>query len=825
MLNEFVAGLKSRSDDVREKTAHQLQQYVDTELREMNSDQYAGFMNDLNHHIFEMVSGSEMHEKKGGVMAIMSLVGVDGGSSSKVNRFANYLRHVLPCGDTVAMEMAAKTVGQLALSGGTFTAEYVEFEVKRSIEALQADRNEGRRHAAVLILRELAVNAPTLFYQKVQPFFDNIFTAIRDPKHAIREGAIAALRACLVLTSQRESKDNRSSYPKRTWYQQAYEEAEKGLTDQKEKGSILSRDDRAHGSLLIINELILNSNLDSEFLEWDVDDIELQQQKPYLKALEELSNPNSKFIYHRQTTARQSGLERGYSQLCRDFMLSKFDDVCHHVLKLRMSRNINQLVQQGLLALLPRLAAFHSDRFVKGCLSDCMSYFLSCLKKERDKPNAFRAIGLTAIAIRADILQHLHPVLSVIQMTLPAIKDATLRKSKTGPPDLSVFNCISMLARALGDSLTNEMKSLLDLMLAVGLSPALTSALKTLAADIPSLKRDIQGGLLQILSTILLNKPSTKHVPATRTTSTSSIQSGSSPFDTSDPANLTLAMQTLSSFEFDSHTLTQFVRQCADNFLSSEVKEVRMEAVKTCCRLLTPALKLQVSPSGQVMPTTPVSQTQVKVVSEVLSKLLFVGITDHEEDIRLCVLSNLDGRFDGHLAQAENLNALFVALNDELFSVRELAICTIGRLSALNPAYVMPSLRKTLIQILTELEFSGVGRNKEQAAKLLSHLIANAPRLIKPYMEPIFKVLVPKLKEPDSNPGIVTSVLAAVGELAGVSGRNMRSFADELFPVLIEILRDSLSLQKREVLLHYRISVLRQDFFPAENMATPTIII
>ena len=82
-------------------------------------------------------------------MCVVSLLGVDGGSSSKVNRFANYLRHVLPCGDTIAMEMAAKTVGQLALSGGTFTAEYVEFEVKRSLEALQADRNEGRRHAAV----------------------------------------------------------------------------------------------------------------------------------------------------------------------------------------------------------------------------------------------------------------------------------------------------------------------------------------------------------------------------------------------------------------------------------------------------------------------------------------------------------------------------------------------------------------------------------------------------------------------------------------------------------------------------------------------------
>ena len=70
-----------------------------------------------------------------------------------------------------------------------------------------------------------------------------------------------------------------------------------------------------------------------------------------------------------------------------------------------------------------------------------------------------------------------------------------------------------------------------------------------------------------------------------------------------------------------------------------------------------------------------------------------------DSDIRLCVLGSLDERFDDHLAQAENLSALFVALNDEVFEIREIAICMIGRLSSKNPAYVMPSLRKTLIQV------------------------------------------------------------------------------------------------------------------------------
>jgi len=50
--------------------------------------------------------------------------------------------------------------------------------------------------------------------------------------------------------------------------------------------------------------------------------------------------------------------------------------------------------------------------------------------------------------------------------------------------------------------------------------------------------------------------------------------------------------------------------------------------------------------------------------------------------------------------QSENLNVLFVAIHDEAFDVQEKAIQTIGRLSKLNPAYVMPMLRKTHIQVM-----------------------------------------------------------------------------------------------------------------------------
>jgi len=150
------------------------------------------------------------------------------------------------------------------------------------------------------------------------------------------------------------------------------------------------------------------------------------------------------------------------------------------------------------------------------------------------------------------------------------------------------------------------------------------------------------------------------------------------------------------------------------------------------------------------------------------------------------------------LAQAENIRTLFLALNDEVFAIREVTITIIGRLIVHNPAYIMPSLRKTLIQLLSEIEYSGVSRNKEEAARLLSHLIKNSRRLIKPYVEPLLKVLIPKCK--DSSPGVASESLKAIGELALI-GEEMIPYLDDLFPMIIETLQDQSNMTKREVAL------------------------
>lgn len=143
--------------------------------------------------------------------------------------------------------------------------------------------------------------------------------------------------------------------------------------------------------------------------------------------------------------------------------------------------------------------------------------------------------------------------------------------------------------------------------------------------------------------------------------------------------------------------LHEFVRDCVVYYLDDDNAEIRKAAAVTACQLfIRDPICYQTSAHA------------IEVMRDVLGRLLSVGVADANASIREVVLSSLDERFDQHLAQAEHVRSLFLALNDEVFVISEIAMTILGRLAKHNPAFVIPSLRKTLIQVLTELEYSTV---------------------------------------------------------------------------------------------------------------------
>ncbi|KAJ3318282.1 phosphatidylinositol kinase- protein kinase tor1, partial [Blyttiomyces sp. JEL0837] len=662
---KLFAELKAaRNDAVRARIAVDIRDHVIAVSRDISGETFSRFMNDINRRIFELIHSNDVNDKIAGIVAIDKLIDFDGEeNTTKITRFSNYLRVVLPGNDMQISILAAKALGRLAQAGGTLTAEFVEFEVKRALEWLQGDRNESRRFAAVLVLRELASSAPTLIYSYVPQILDLVWVALRDPKVVIREGGAEALSACLSLLQQRESQQRRQ------WYRKIYDEAERGTKS--------SSSDAIHGSLLVFRELLTHTG---------------------------------------------------------KYMDSKYKETAETILKYREHKD--SLVRRTVILLCPTLATFDPDSFVTMYLNACMSYLLSQLRKDRDRSAAFQAIGKVAVAVGSSMAPYLDVVLKNIKESL-SVK--------------------GMLATAVGPALTKYMHELLDQMFAGTLTESLRQALVDLSRFIPPLRPTIKERFVNMLSLILCGEPY-KHPGAPKKTA---ITNQVRELPERDTETIILALNSLGTFDFSGIMLQELVRECAVLYLDDDNTTIRKAAAVTCCQLLV---------SDPVNYQT--SNYSMQIVGEVLERLLIVGITDSDYAIRQTVLSSFDERFDHHLAQAENIKAIFIALNDEVFAIREIAISIIGRLSMHNPAY------------------------KEESARLLSHLISAVQRLIKPYVDPVSKVLLPKAK--DSSPGVASKILIALGELSQVGCEDFLPYLDEVFPIIIETLQDQSSTTKRE---------------------------
>ncbi|EIW52012.1 atypical/PIKK/FRAP protein kinase [Trametes versicolor FP-101664 SS1] len=468
------------------------------------------------------------------------------------------------------------------------------------------------------------------------------------------------------------------------------------------------------------------------------------------------------------------------------FMKKHFLDAAEQIFSFKTHKDV--LVRKTVTTLIPTLAVYDTASFSEHLLHKGIAHLLTQLEKPAERSVAFIAIGHVATAVGSDMKPFLETIMTHVKQGL------SMKGKKNAPPEEPMFQCVGMLAAAVGPSLTKLLHDQLVHMFSYGLSESLRQALVAIATHVPPLLKIIQERLLDKLSYILSGQP---YRPLG---APPSLLCGDFNTDKNDglpteivnlqktPETLTLALTTLHTFDFSGHVLNEFVHDCALPYLDSDFPDVRRAAAMTCCRLFV---------------RDPIcyqaSNRSIQIISDAINKLLSVAIADPDAEIRHTVLSSLHQRFDKHLAQAENVRSLFVAVNDEVFENRVAAAALIGRLAMHNPAYVMPSLRKTLIQLLTGLEYSSVTRDREECTRLLAVLINATQRLIRPYSMSMLRVLLPKANDP--NPIVSANILMCLGELACVGGEDMMPHVSDLMEVIIAKLADP-SLQKRDAALH-----------------------
>jgi FKBP12-rapamycin complex-associated protein len=454
-------------------------------ISELPPERLTYYYAEVNRKVSEFIHSNDSADKIGGILSLGVLIDVDhDDSTQKTTRYANYLRSIIRGNDNHSMVLATKTLAKLASPGGTLTSELVESEMKQALEWLQSERQENRRFAAVLIMRELAKISPTLMYSFIPQIVETIWVALRDPKVLIRETAAEALGLCLQIMKIRDLK-NRDG-----WYNKILEEAKQGLR----MGTV----DAIHGSLLIYLQLLDSAGM---------------------------------------------------------FMKDSYRDACDVVLRLKDHRDPG--IRRLTTKMIPSLAKYSPTEFMGSYLHKFMMHLQAQLKKKdaEERGAAFKAIGDVALASGS----HMGPYLDAI---LASIKEGLSMKGRNraqrAEQEAPIFECISMLATAVGQALTKYMHELLDLIFSCGLSVKLTQALVDLSHYIPPLLPTIQERLLNMISIVLSGRPfkplgSPANAQPAVPVLTRQHKDGMTAEDRD--AEITLALHTLGSFDFTSMSL------------------------------------------------------------------------------------------------------------------------------------------------------------------------------------------------------------------------------------------------------------------------------
>lgn len=661
--------------------------------------------------------------------------------------------------------------------------DYVEAELIRSLDWLR-ESHPHRRFAGCAVLRQLAENAPTVFFVRVKEFFDLIWDPLWDSKDTIRYAASKALSACLAVLSQR-------TYHLQ-WYCGLYDRIHDGL----KKGTAES----VHGSLLVVSESL---KLTGDFM--------VPRFKEVCKAI-------MQFKDHRSRTVKGAiiHLLPSLAQFCPDaFARTHLDEAMDMLLKCCKSQETkaDALLSTGQLC---RALGPHLVNRVDELLDLVRDAFLTGSKKQRSDiaaealqcvadmvcglgaPFHDRVLTLLEPMLQCGLTEELIDTLVIIGKYIPLqkivvqqrlLEEATKILGSQPQPKMAVN------WKRKKSSSTKSMSGMIKT------QPSLSNAAS-------STKLSSYSGAVSKVNNFIQNKPaketkkgfslfgfrtskSASHdgsgmgvaaMGLSIGSSSSVLESVVAPKQTSDL--VLLALKTLGSLSTPSSNLLHILKCSVLPYLNAEDPYVRKEAAMTCAKMLSNVMDLNTRGPTAL------------AIEEIITLLLQLVVTDPYTMVRLSLLCCLNSIFDKFLRRAHHIVSLSFLLHDESFEIRLEALKTLGRIAISNPAAVLPSLRHMLMRIISEIKSSPDSRSKEEAILLLSNFVRceSLQNIVKPFVSTLFGSL-----PLTGDNRVTTAALEALGEICSVIRRDCLQFADQMIPIIIVNMHDSTSRRKQEM--------------------------
>ena len=207
---KYLSGLKSKDTSVQLKTVREFYTSLLNDLKQLKREEETLFIDSLITLIKKLDNdNSDTSDKQACILVITSILNLDNINvrASKVHQQTLFihLRNLLTCSEPLIIQMASRAIGRLVLAGVECNVEF-----KNALENL---RNDTRRLAGIICIRELALVSPTKLFLNSSMFFQDIMIAITDKTASIRHEACELFRLALHIIITREVSVMRTNTP------------------------------------------------------------------------------------------------------------------------------------------------------------------------------------------------------------------------------------------------------------------------------------------------------------------------------------------------------------------------------------------------------------------------------------------------------------------------------------------------------------------------------------------------------------------------------------------------------------------------------------
>ncbi|RYH28611.1 DUF3385 domain-containing protein [archaeon] len=735
-------------------------------------------------------------------------------------KFAKNLSHALDkSADFALIELIADALGHMARNSPVSDVDYLESELNRSLDWLRASKSSVyRRFAACTMLQQLATNAPTIFFARINEFFDLIFGPMWDHKETIRQSACKALSACLAVLKER-------TYHLQ-WYCFIYDQLQEGFRSGSEES--------VHGSLIVIAEVLKYTG-----------DFMIPRFKEVCKSIMQLKDHKSKIV-----RSAIISLLPSLANLCPDvFARAHMDESVEFLFKCAKHAELRPqaLLSTGKLCLavgphlvsridevmnILREAFSLSKKGGKG--GDVVPEALLCVSdmvQGLGAPFHDRIYVLLEPMLQSGLTAELIDTLAVISSYMPSKKAQVQRRlleevtkilggnntPKVTEPDYiyswgrkgerkprvpfsfqtkaltasdSTSNAVAMTGILQPvPSLSTKMPSRNAVSMRLNTaSPGIGSAATTPAKQIKPKKASFS-----LFSKSTSGSASKATTAGGASVGAAAIGLGLGLGSEMDPPNVQmndivlLSLKTLASLSIPYHSLLFTVQQSVLPYLASDDYLVRKEAAITCAKMVGSIVERSIVVQGHT----------ALAVEDIINRLLEVAVSDTSVKVRLGVLKALTSDFDKYLARSHHVETIMLLLADEMFDIKLETLTILGRLAPKNAAAILPPLRTHLNRLMSELTNCPDYRMIEEAATMLCNFMkfTKFHFLVRPIMQTLLECLPLKGKDVRAT----TSALETVGELSVVLQQELTPYAETLLPVIITNMFDASSLKKQEV--------------------------